>query len=124
MEFKWAIERLDCYPAAGPRENVVRTLHWRLSATSPAGTVSTTYGSIELEGPFLAADTPFKPFAELTEEDVIEWATARLDVGILKNALTMEIENRERPAMVTPPLPWAPPPQVVVVTPAADTSVS
>lgn len=108
MEVSWKIERLDCYPVAGKRENVVRTLHWRLVGTSPAGTVATTFGSIDIEGPFSAARSPFKPFAELTEEEVVEWAKARLHVESIEAGLTSEIRRREQPVLVTPPLPWQP----------------
>ena len=106
MEFSWKIERLECYPIVGALEHVVRTIHWRVFAESPAGTTSAAYGSIELEGPFAAEDLPFKPFAELTEEEVITWAKARLDVASLEAGLTQEIQLKEKPKVVAPPLPW------------------
>lgn len=99
--YTWTISALETSTVNG-LENVVKTVHWRLGATD--GTNSTdVYGSAAVGEP-----TPeqFVDFASLTEEIVVSWLEATLDVPALKESLDAQLVAIANPTVVTQPAPW------------------
>jgi len=96
------IAQLECAANESGRLNVVKTVHWRMSATDGTYTAS-SYGSLGLSEPdpknFIAYD-------KLKESDVIAWTESLLDVDMLHTQLAADIATQKQPPVVTPPLPW------------------
>lgn len=101
----WVIEQMDCYPQAEGKIDVVFTVHWRVNATD--GTYNATcYGT---QGVAYAAGSPFTPYDNLTQAQVIGWvqdAMGTEQVASIEAGLATSIANQVNPPVVTPPLPW------------------
>ena len=70
----WVIEQMDCYPQAEGQTDVVFTVHWRVNATN--GTYSaTSYGTV---GVTYVAGTPYTPYSQLTQSQVVGWVQMAL----------------------------------------------
>jgi hypothetical protein len=85
----WVVEQMDCYPQAEGEIDVVFTVHWRV-----------TY----------VAGSPFTPYADLTQAQVIGWVQDAMgpeQVDNIESGLATNIANQANPPVVTPPLPWA-----------------
>ena len=103
--YTWIIEKLDCYPERDGHADVVFTVHWRLNAqdgeygASGYGTVGLTY----------SGSSPFTPYADLTEAQVVGWVQAALgaeQIAQMETALANAIAAQINPPVVSPPLPW------------------
>lgn len=79
-------------------ENVIESIHWRYQAEDADGNIADVYGSVGLEAP--DADS-FKPFEEITKEDVESWLESKLDVEALKAGLDAKLESIKNPTHVT-----------------------
>ena len=101
----WVIEQMDCYPQAEGQTDVVFTVHWRVNATN--GTYSaTSYGTV---GVTYVAGTPYTPYSQLTQSQVVGWVQMALGpekVASIEANLATNIANQANPPVVTPPLPW------------------
>jgi hypothetical protein len=93
MEFK--IVNLD----RNTDGDIVTTVHWSAIKQDDEFTAS-SYGSVSVE----AGDTVI-PFDELTEDTVIEWVEAKLDLVELENNLDAQLESQKNPVQVSG-LPW------------------
>ena len=82
--------------------DIVTTVHWSAIKQDDEFTAS-SYGSVSVE----AGDTVI-PFDELTEDTVIEWVEAKLDLVELENNLDAQIQEQKTPK-VTSGLPWGTP---------------
>jgi len=102
----WVIEQMDCYPQAEGQTDVVFTVHWRVNATN--GTYSaTSYGTV---GVTYVAGTPYTPYSQLTQSQVVGWVQMALgpeQVASIEANLATNIANQANPPVVTPPLPWS-----------------
>jgi len=102
----WVIEQMNCYPQAEGETDVVFTVHWRINATD--GTYNaTSYGTV---GVTYEAGTPYTPYANLTQAQVVGWVQATLgpeQVASIEAGLVTNIANQVNPPVVTPPLPWS-----------------
>lgn len=103
--YTWIIEVMDCVPQEDGQTDVVMTVHWRQNATN--GTYSATvYGSV---GVTYTPGSPFTPYADLTQQQVIGWVEAALgpeQCAQITANLDAQIANQINPPVVTPPLPW------------------
>jgi hypothetical protein len=101
----WVIEQMNCYPTHEGQTDVVFTVHWRVNATD--GTYNaTSYGSV---GVTYVAGTPFTPYAQLTQQEVVGWVQAALgpeQVTTIEANLVANIANQANPPVVSSPLPW------------------
>ena len=101
----WIIEQMDCYPQADGRTDVVFTVHWRVNATD--GTyIATSYGTV---GVTYVAGTPYTPYAQLTQAQVIGWVQDAMgpeQVSVIETGLATNIANQMNPPVVSPELPW------------------
>jgi len=102
----WVIEQMNCYPQAEGQTDVVFTVHWRVNATD--GTYNaTSYGTV---GITYVAGSPYTPYADLTQPQVIGWVQDAMgpeQVASIEAGLATNIANQVNPPVVTPPLPWA-----------------
>jgi len=102
----WIIEQMNCYPQAEGQTDVVFTVHWRVNATD--GTYNaTSYGTV---GVTYEAGSPYTPYADLTQAQVVGWVEAALGpekVASIEANLATNIANQVNPPVVTPPLPWS-----------------
>ena len=108
MTITWAVTAMTAYPQQAGETDVVFSVAWCCTATD--GTFTTAVpGSI---GVTWQAGTPFTPYDQLTEAQVLQWVFD----GLGAEKLTVEgyavkgVEDQANPPTVSPPLPWAPPP--------------
>jgi hypothetical protein len=136
MTILWLIERLLTKPVEGSNTDVVITADWRCNG-SQESFYGTCYGSCSFAPP----TGSFTPYAELTEQQVLDWCYANgVDKSAIEANVLFQIANQINPPVVSLPLPWAaepssppappamivPPmlPQVEPVLVASDSSVS
>jgi beta-glucanase (GH16 family) len=100
--YKWVISQLDTAPSEDALTDVVKTIHWRYQATD-ADYSADIYGSMACATP---SDTNFTAYDDLTQDDVISWLEAGLDVDAFKENLDKQIEDQKNPPIVNLPLPW------------------
>jgi L-aminopeptidase/D-esterase-like protein len=80
---------------------LVTTIHW--TATKQDGdAVASTYASMAVE-----AGDNFVPFEQLTEQAVIDWVKAKLDLESLEASLDAQIAEQKTPKVLSG-LPWSP----------------
>jgi hypothetical protein len=103
--YNWKINALDAKVSVDDVQNVVYTIHWSLIATSENG--EHTVNSIGTHGVEYDANN-FTPYADLTEEQVIGWLEAGLDVEAIKAGLDAQIEKLITPQEITYTDPFAP----------------
>jgi len=102
----WAVTQMDAYPERDGKIDVVFTVHWTLTG-SEAGFVGTAYGT---QGVMVDPGAPFTPYADLTQEQVIDWVKAGMGaerVAELEAGVANQINEQIIPSVVTPPLPWS-----------------
>ena len=106
LTYTWVIEAMDCKPQEDGQTDVVITVHWRQNATD--GTYNATvYGTVGLT---YTQGSPFTPYADLTQDQVIGWVQDALgdeQVASLEANVAAQLANLANPPVVTPPLPWA-----------------
>jgi hypothetical protein len=97
---------MDCYPQEDGNTDVVFTVHWTCSGTdgtyngSVYSTCAVTY----------TAGSPFTPYAQLTQDQVLGWIWAGgVDKTATEAAIQANIDNQINPPIIQPPLPWATP---------------
>jgi hypothetical protein len=103
--YTWVIEAMDCKPQEDGQTDVVITVHWRLNGTDGTNT-ATVYGTVGL---IYTPGSPFTPYADLTQDQVIGWVQGALgfdQCAELTTNLDQQIANQVNPPVVTPPLPW------------------
>jgi ABC-type Fe3+ transport system permease subunit len=102
--YTWLVESIDCYPQAEGQTDVAFNVHWRANSTD--GTHNATIYSTC--GVTYVAGSPFTPFAQLTQQQVLEWIWASaVDQTATQTALDTMIANQINPPVVTPKLPWS-----------------
>ena len=110
---KWIVAAFDCKPQDGEMTDVVSVVHWRKQATEVVGDktyTADTYGACAVGAP---EEESFIAFDSLTEEVVVPWLEAVLDVAAIDASLDASIEQQKNPPVVTKKVPW-----VVEETPA------
>jgi hypothetical protein len=101
--FTWTVTQMDCYPQAEGQTDVVFTVHWTCSGTDGTynGSVYSTCNVTYVAG------TPYTPFADLTQDQVLGWIWAGgVDQDSAEAAVQTQIDNQINPPVVSPPLPW------------------
>lgn len=105
ISFDWVISQLECYPTKDKKTDVVFNVHWRYAAKD-GDYYADVYGSQGLSTDNLKN---FKPYADLTKEDVVAWLEDTMGqekITGFQESLTSAIESQKNPPVVTPPLPW------------------
>lgn len=120
MTINWAVTSMTAYPQQDGETDVVFSVAWCCTATDGTFT-SVVPGSI---GVTWQPETPFTPYDQLTEAQVLQWVFD----GLGAEKLTVEgyavkgVEDQANPPTVSPPLPWAPPPSIVEPPPPVITA--
>jgi len=102
---QWTVTQMDCYPEKDGDVDVVFTVHWTLTDTQD-GYTGSMYGTA---GVFLDSESPFTPYDQLTEAQVVGWVKDSLgpvQVADMEASVLRQIEDQKNPPIVTPPLPW------------------
>ena len=95
--YKWVINAVDCYTTKDGLEKVAYNVHWSYFATEGEHTASMIgVQSIGSHNP-----DNFVTFEDLTEDDVISWISASMDVEQMQANLDKQIEDLVAPKVVT-----------------------
>ena len=109
MTILWLIERLLVKPAEGSLTDVVINADWRCNGSQDSFS-GTCYGSCSFAPP----TGSFTPYDQLTESQVLDWCFANgVDKSAIEANVTAQIENQINPPVVSLPLPWNPPVEIV-----------
>lgn len=105
-QITWSVTAMDCYPQADGETDVVFTVHWTCAGTdcTYSASVYSTCGVTYQSG------TPYTPYADLTQDQVLGWIWASgVDKDATEAAVQQQIDQQINPPVVTPALPWAQP---------------
>jgi hypothetical protein len=93
--------------------DVVKRASWTRTATEVVGEgeeAQTYTASFPGVTPFETPDpASFTPYEDITEEQVIGWIDAKVDMNSVDVRLIAEVQNQITPNIVVLPLPWAQP---------------
>jgi hypothetical protein len=102
----WSISSLDCRVQEDGLSDVVYNAHWRVSKTEVDGDKTysaSVYSTCSVPGP----GTPFTPYADLTQDQVLGWIWANgVDKAATEAAVQQQIELQKHPVTVSLPPPW------------------
>lgn len=108
-EYKMSISSMLTAPSEDGLTDVVKMVSWLYTATDVEDDKTFT---AQIAGDY-AFDTPseadFTPYNELTEDQVIGWIEAGMDMQALTAQIDQRISDQKNPPVVTLPLPWADP---------------
>lgn len=105
----WKVEQMNCYPSAEGETDVVFTVYWRCNGEETTETdtyYGTSYGSTNVE---YKEGQPFTPYADLTEDQVLNWVWAApdFDKDKVESSVQEQINDKINPPIVTLALPWS-----------------
>jgi hypothetical protein len=123
--FQWVISQLNCAVESEGLPNVINMIHWRYNATQVDGDktyFSETYGASSVAQP---NPQNFTPYADVTEQEVINWLEEILPVEDMQLSLEANIALEINPVEVILPLPWdsVVEPIVTEVTPEPESEI-
>lgn len=104
----WSVTGMTAYPEKEGETDVVFNVAWCCTATDGTFT-NAVPGSI---GVAWQPGTPFTPYDQLTEAQVLGWVFDGLgsERATVEGYAVKGVEEQANPPVVSPPLPWAPPP--------------
>ena len=110
INYTWHINQLECYPTYESQTDVVFNVTWSYRGVNANGVGSSRGGKTEVT---YTAGSPFTPYAELTETQVLNWVLATVtDVQIadmeaqIAGDIDWQVQQASANNPVTPPLPW------------------
>jgi hypothetical protein len=99
--FNWQITAMNCSTTEQNPDTVI-VVHWTCS-----GTDGTYNGSVYSTCSVPAPTGTFTPYADLTQEQVLDWIWANgVDQASAEAAVQTQIDNQINPPTISPPLPW------------------
>ena len=102
ITYTWNVNTMDAAPSEDGLTDVVKVVHWRLTATDGTYTAD-TYSTVGLDTP---SPDHFTSFNDLTEAQVISWVESKLDVENIKTGLANRLAELANPPIVTLQGPW------------------
>jgi hypothetical protein len=111
INYKWTFPAFDCKVDQEGLEKVVTTVHWIYEGTDEDGITASMYGAQSVGEPTPDA---FTPYPELSEEQVIGWMEATMDVEAMQENILSQINLIINPVQVTLPAPFANKEEVIV----------
>lgn len=110
ITYTWSADRLECYPTYESQTDVVCKVTWSYRGKDENGVGSSRGGITAVE---YKAGSPFTPFNQLTEAQVLGWVTStitteqqtEMEAGI-NGDIQWQIDQASANNPVTPPLPW------------------
>jgi len=88
---------MDCYVDYDGLKDSIQNVHWVYEATDGTNTTS-SIGVETLEAP---SEEEFTPFDELSEDDVVAWLEAKMDLDSLKANLDDQLDKIANPVIIT-----------------------
>ena len=118
IDISWKVNSVKAYKNLGEYSNYVYQTYWTCAAnySGISGNCDASFAGATPIGTGIANDPTysFKPFNELTQNDVLDWIWASLlpsqDKSYYENKVTNEIVYKLNYISEEPTLPWAPPP--------------
>lgn len=118
--YSWNITNLECYPEKDSQKDVVFNIYYYVEAFSSETHDVTQLDGVVTKNPYQATEcgmqpvayisgSPFTPFEQLTQDEVIGWVKDGLGndgVASLITKLDGKINEQINPAVVSPSLPW------------------
>lgn len=100
----WSIDKMITAPSLGGLTNVVKEVHWKCTGVDGDAT-HFSYGRVDFND---ANGDAFTAYADLTEEQVIEWVKADLGthVEFTENLVTKLVTDIKYPPKQESALPW------------------
>jgi hypothetical protein len=105
ITYTWTITQLDCYPSYAGQADVVFMVYWTYTGTEGSASFALS-GSVNCR---YIAGSPFTPYNQLTQDQVIGWVTEALgpsQISTYQGIIANQIGLQLGPTPVTPPLPW------------------
>jgi hypothetical protein len=106
MTTDWVISAMECRVHEENMDDVVIIVHWRYQARElheEKEYFAETYGAASVGMP---DPENFTPYDQLTEEQVVGWLEAELDVPAMTAILQENIDLQINPVVVTLPPAW------------------
>jgi hypothetical protein len=103
--YRWVITQMICAPQQDGKTDVVINVFWQQIGSNGFYTASVN-GSVFLA---YAPGSSFTPYADLTQDQVIEWVQAALgpeQCAALKASIDQQLGQQTNLPVVNPPLPW------------------
>jgi len=99
MNFTWNVVQTNYNTI----DKFITTVHYTVSATDGVYNAS-TYGTVS----YTQEEKEYKPYADLTQNQVIGWVQESLGQDTVEASLTAQIEAQKNPVQLSG-LPWAEP---------------
>lgn len=97
---------MESAPSEDGLTDVVKIVHWRRVCEVKINQkkyIAEVFGAMECSAP---DPISFKPYNDLTFDEVCSWLKANLNVKALDSNLDQQIENQVNPITITLPLPF------------------
>lgn len=96
--YNWSFPQFDVAPQINNLNDVVVTVHWRLSGTDEDNVTAECYGTVTLG---LPNPTDFTTFDNITKDQTIEWVSGAMDVPALKENIANSINTMKNPPSIS-----------------------
>ena len=104
----WLIEWMQCYPQAEGQTDVVFQVGWRCNGLLEQDNQSFSGTVYSTQSVTYTAGSPYTPYADLTEDQVLGWIwAAGVDQAATEAAVEQQIQDAINPPITSPALPWA-----------------
>ena len=104
----WLIEWMQCYPQAEGQTDVVFQVGWRCNGLLEQNNQSFSGTVYSTQSVTYTAGSPYTPYADLTEDQVLGWIwAAGVDQAATEAAVEQQIQDAINPPITSPALPWA-----------------
>lgn len=98
ITYKWTISALESSPVESGLAKVVKSVHWRYSATDEDSEKTVDiYGVTEMDAPYLPN---YIPYEDLSFEIVCTWLETKMNVAELQLNLQNQLEELINPRTI------------------------
>ena len=106
MAITWTFEfpSLDVVPDFDGKQDVVQTVHWRLTGTTSTGETASAYGSF---GVAYDPEAEFTAFADIKRADLRAWMKASIDLSNVKSAIKAQLKAQIDPSIASTSPPFS-----------------
>ena len=101
VTYDWNCRTVDVYPKLNEYSDVVYNVHYIVNGTDENNITGNMIGTQVLNTDNIS---DFKPFNELTNDEIVEWTKASLGedtVAQIESAILDQIENKINPKSIT-----------------------
>lgn len=102
--------KLEMAPQLNGLEKVITRVRYNYVGVDENGNEGVFNGATPMPEPNAKG---YKPFEELTAEDIVSWLEATADKPHMQERIAKQIETKVAPKYVETPAPWAPVEEVV-----------